>query len=199
MGILSRVPESDHLGLEFRRPRFSTSCRIGCGFPGNAQRLAPADAASRRPANAAKAHRLPGRAPVRPAVVQRRTPARANAQAAATAIRASDLDPTDLEFIRILLNEPTAFTRLIPRIGVSTLRDAPLRAILQACYDLQADGQSPSYENVMVRLDDPAIRGLVAGLARPLSSEYARSGALFRAGPSCSLARASGTDANCAG
>ena len=80
---------------------------------------------------------------------------------------ASDLDSADLELIRILLNEPTAFTLVDPRIGVSSLRDAPLRAILQTCYDLQADGQAPSYENVMVRLDDPAIRSLVAGLAGP--------------------------------
>ena len=57
-------------------------------------------------------------------------------------IRQSELDPNDLELIRIILNEPTAIARLIPRIGVSTLRDAPLRAILQACYDLQSEGQT---------------------------------------------------------
>jgi DNA primase len=62
------------------------------------------------------------------------------------------------------LHEPTAITSLIPRIAVSTLRDAPLRTILQAFYDLQKEGKTPSYENLMVRLDDPAIRGLATDL-----------------------------------
>ena len=79
-------------------------------------------------------------------------------------IRQSDLDPTDLELMRLILNEPAAVARLIPRIGVSTLRDAPLRAILKACYDLQNEGQTPSYENLMIRLDDRAIRALVVDL-----------------------------------
>ncbi len=39
-----------------------------------------------------------------------------------------------------------------------------MRAILQACYDLHAEGQSPGYENLMVRLDDPAIRALATDL-----------------------------------
>jgi DNA primase len=62
------------------------------------------------------------------------------------------------------LNEPAAITRLIPRIGVSTLRDAPLRAILQACYELEAEGQTAGYEKLMVRIEDPAIRHLIIDL-----------------------------------
>ncbi len=62
------------------------------------------------------------------------------------------------------MNEPSAVAWLLPRVSVSTLRDAPLRAILQACYDLQAEGQSPGYENLMVRLDDPAVRALATDL-----------------------------------
>jgi DNA primase len=79
-------------------------------------------------------------------------------------LRQSELDPHDLELIRIILNEPAAITRLIPRIGVSTLRDAPLRAILQACYDLQSEGQTAGYEKLMVRIEDPAIRHLIIDL-----------------------------------
>ncbi len=82
----------------------------------------------------------------------------------AAPIRQSELDPDDVELIRIILNEPIAVTRLIPRIGVSTLRDEPLRAILQACYDLQSEGQTPSYEQLMIRIDDRAVRGLIVDL-----------------------------------
>jgi DNA primase len=79
-------------------------------------------------------------------------------------IRLADLDPTDLELIRIILNEPDAISRLMPRLGVSTLRDAPLRAILQTCYDLQSEGQTPTAEQLMIRIDDQAVRRLVVDL-----------------------------------
>ena len=74
------------------------------------------------------------------------------------------LDRTDREFIQVVLNEPAAVAGLAGRVPVAVLRDAPLRAILQACYDLQAQGHSPSYENLMVRLDDPAVRTLATDL-----------------------------------
>ena len=32
------------------------------------------------------------------------------------------------------------------------------------CFDLENEGESPSYENLMVRLEDPAIRSLAASL-----------------------------------
>jgi DNA primase len=79
-------------------------------------------------------------------------------------IRPSELDRTDLELIRIVLNEPSAIAWVVPRVSPATLSDPPLRAILQACYDLHAEGQSPGYENLMVRLEDPAIRALATDL-----------------------------------
>jgi len=88
----------------------------------------------------------------------------ASSTAPTAPIRQSELDRTDLEIIRLLLNEPSAVAWLLPRVSVSTLRDAPLRAILQACYDLQAEGQSPGYENLMIRLDDPSVRALATDL-----------------------------------
>jgi DNA primase len=168
VGILSRVPESEHLELELSKSKIIEKLayrlhlrsetlngllrqmqRTASGQRRNGAQAARAAAVAAGGVQSASAHGAP------------------YAQVASVAIQASDLDPIDLEFIRILLNESTAFTRLIPRIGVSTLRDAPLRAILQTCYDLQADGQSPTYENVMVQLVDPAVRSLVAGLAGP--------------------------------
>ena len=168
VGILSRVPASHQLGLEFSKAKILDKLAHRLRVPqetlnGLLRQMQRAASGQRRNgAQAALTTALPSGGLI--AATSRPAP---HALAAAVAIRASDLDPTDLEFIRILLNEPTAVTRLIPRIGVSTLRDAPLRVILQTCYDLQADGQSPTYENVMVRLDDSAIRSLVAGLAVP--------------------------------
>src|SRR5262249_1151056 len=77
------------------------------------------------------------------------------------------------ELIQVVLHEPAAVAWLAGGVPVAALRDGPLRAILQACYDLQEQGQSPSYENLMVRLDDPALRSLAtdlvasAGLSAP--------------------------------
>jgi DNA primase len=167
VGILSRVPVSHQLGLEFSKAKILDKLAHRLRVPQETlnsllrQMQRSASGQRRNGAQAARLARSPAEA--LPASSAERAPS----ADAAGVIRASDLESADLEFIRILLNEPTAFTRLIPRVGVSTLRDAPLRAILQTCYDLQADGQIPSYENVMVRLDDPAIRSLVAGLAGP--------------------------------
>jgi DNA primase len=158
-GVVNQVPQTHHLGLELKKAKVldTLSHRL---------RIPP------EPLNDLRRRLL------RPSSKSRRTaaavPAQGQGQSAdgATAtspapIRQGDLDRTDLELIQIVLSEPTALTSLIERFAVSTLRDAPLRTILQACYDLQGEGQSPSYENLMVRLDDPAIRELVAGLIAP--------------------------------
>ncbi len=63
-----------------------------------------------------------------------------------------------------MLGEPEAIKWLLPRLCPSALKDAPVREILQLCYDLQNEGETPSYENLMVRLEDPAIRSLAASL-----------------------------------
>lgn len=83
------------------------------------------------------------------------------------AIRVSELDPIDRELVQILLNEPAVVGRLITRVTVASLRDAPLRAILQACYDLYGEGIEPSSDRVFLRLDD-AERSLAAGLLLPI-------------------------------
>jgi DNA primase len=82
--------------------------------------------------------------------------------------RPSDLDPLDRELIEIVLNEPGAVSSLVTRVTASSLRDAPLRAILQACYDLHAEGLGASARDVMGRLDDPQVRALAAGLVLPI-------------------------------
>ena len=82
--------------------------------------------------------------------------------------RLSELDPIDRELIQVVLNEPSAVSSLVSRFVVSSLRDAPLREILQACYDLHGEGQVPRSEDVMRRLDDPQVRALAAGLLLPM-------------------------------
>jgi DNA primase len=52
-------------------------------------------------------------------------------------------------------------------VTVASLSDAPLRAILQACYDLHGEGSLPTFDRVTSRLDDPALRALAAGLLLP--------------------------------
>jgi DNA primase len=83
---------------------------------------------------------------------------------AATEIRQGELDRTDLELIQVVLGEPETLTWLRGRVSPSTLKDAALRTILQLCYDLQGESEIPSYANLMVRLDDPAVRSLLASL-----------------------------------
>jgi len=160
-GIVNRVPETHHLGLELKKAKVLDTLSHRLRIPPEAlndlrRQLQRPPSGSRRTVAAVSggaAVSAQGR-PADPVTV---TPS----------IRQSDLDRTDLELIQIVLSEPTALTLLIPRVAVSSLKDASLRTILQACYDLQSEGQSPSYENLMVRLDDPAIRELVAGLIAP--------------------------------
>jgi DNA primase len=82
-------------------------------------------------------------------------------------VRMSDLDPIDRELVQIVLNEPSVVSRLITRVTVASLSDAPLRAILQACYDLHGEGSLPTFDRVTSRLDDPTLRALAAGLLLP--------------------------------
>ena len=83
-------------------------------------------------------------------------------------VRLADLDVTDRQLIEVLLNNPDVVGRLIARVAVSSVRDAPLRMILQVCYDLYGEGHTPTFERVSLRLDDPRVRALAAGLLLPL-------------------------------
>lgn len=92
-------------------------------------------------------------------------------------IRPGDLDPLGRELIEVLLNEPSVVSWVITRVEVTSLRDAPLRTILQVCYDLYGEGREASVSEVSSRLDDPSVRSLVASLVspidpRPLSERY---------------------------
>ena len=82
-------------------------------------------------------------------------------------IRAADLDPLDRELVQIALNDPAVVARLITRVMVASLGNAPLRAILQASYDIYGEGEAPTFDRVISRLGDPALRALAAELVLP--------------------------------
>jgi len=60
--------------------------------------------------------------------------------------RVSDLDPQDRDLIQLVLSEPASVAQVITRVAPSSLRDAPLRTILQACYDLHGE-DSPLFSS----------------------------------------------------
>jgi DNA primase len=82
----------------------------------------------------------------------------------------SALDRTDRELIQIVRNEPAAVGLVISRVAVGSLREAPLRTILQACYDLSGEGQPATFERVVLRLADPGVRALAACLLSPIDA-----------------------------
>jgi DNA primase len=96
---------------------------------------------------------------------------RADASASSVPTQLTALDPTDRELLQIVLNEPNVVGRLISRVAAASIRDAPLRMILQVCYDLHAEGLSPTFDRVALRLEDPAVRALAAGLLLPIDSQ----------------------------
>lgn len=84
-------------------------------------------------------------------------------------IKPTDLDPIDRELIKIVLNEPKVVATLITRVTVASLLDAPLRSILQVCYDLYGEGVIPSFDRITSRLDAGELRALAAGLQLPVN------------------------------
>lgn len=85
-------------------------------------------------------------------------------------IRPAELDQIDREFIEILLNDPESAGSLASRVTVSMLKDAPLRAIYQVFQDLRDEGETPGFERIVLRLDDPNLRAFAAGLLLPIES-----------------------------
>ncbi len=153
LAVLARVPTRSRAGLDVKVAKAidTLSQRIRVPVATLNRRLGELHAqSSRRP--------MPAAGAAQPAV----KPA---------PIAISALDPVDLEIIRILLNEPSTAARLVSRVAPASLGDAPLRAILQACYDVHGEGRTPTFELVSARLGDPALRDLVSGLLMPIEAK----------------------------
>jgi DNA primase len=172
LGILAAVPDRHSHGLEFKKAKVLDQLSQRLRVPLDALQAMLRRSAPKRPVARAQIAAPQTAAPqsaigdLRPGAVAQTAegPQGVRTDVLAESTHPADFDPIDLELIRIVLNEPSAVGGLIHRIAVSTLKDAPLRAILQTCYDLQSEGQTTSYSAVMDRLDDPALRRLATDL-----------------------------------
>ncbi|WP_406696437.1 DNA primase [Singulisphaera sp. Ch08] len=163
LSILARVPKSSRIGMDIKIARaldtLSRRLRVPVDVLKQSLKRLHMAAASAASSAAARNRALPevamtsaeGTAPAPPVVP----------------IRLADLDPIGRELLEIVLNQPNVVGQLISRVAVASIRDAPLRAILQACYDLHAEGMTPTFDRVALRLDDAATRALAAGLLLP--------------------------------
>lgn len=83
-------------------------------------------------------------------------------------VRVVDLDPLEREMIEIALAHPDAVTAMAPRVHAWLIKDPTLSAILQVCYDLRREDIVPTFDRVVLRLDDnPAARALAIELVMP--------------------------------
>jgi len=168
LSILGRVPRSHAAGLDVKVAKAldTLSQRLRVPVATLDRRLKELQRSARRPEQ--KGRRAPATGGEEGAGANRGTGASAPAMPM-TPIRPEELDPIDRELVQIALNEPLAVGRLVSRVAVASIRDAPLRAILGACYDLHGEGESTTFERVAVRLDDGRVRSLAAGLLLPTS------------------------------
>lgn len=165
LAILGRVPSSHRAGLDVKVAKAldTLSRRLGV----------PVETLDRRLKQIQRAAVSKGGKRI---VLDASASAVAPAEAVAP-IPVRDLDVADRQLIEILLNQPSVVGRLSALIPVASIRDMPLRTILQACYDLHAEGQTPTFERVTSRLDDPALRALAAGLLLPIEPAPLNNGA----------------------
>jgi len=150
LGVLARIPNKTRAGLDVKVAKAldALASRLRVPVEMLDRRLRELQRASGRPAAVARSNGSEG-------------------AAASPPIRIADLDPIDRELIQVVLNEPSVVVRLISRVTADSLRDAPLRAILQAGYDLHGEGVPPTFERIALRLEDN-VRTLAAGLLLPL-------------------------------
>ena len=159
LAILGRVPQSNRVGPRRQgRPRSLDTL---------SQRLRRAR--SRRSSGGSGAARSArgrgaGRRPAAPATAAGATPGRQSAGGPPAA--AGGPDPAGRprpDRPRAGRDRPERAGRgrpcLISRVAAASLRDAPLRAILQACYDLHGEGQPPTFERVMLAARRPGGAG----------------------------------------
>jgi len=169
LGILGRVPELHRTGLDVKVAKAldKLSQRLRVPVETLDRRLRDLRRSSKRQAQ----ERVQREAQAGTVVASAAGPATESSIPVAAPIRPRDLDPTDRELLQIVLNEPSVVGLLISRVAVASIRDAPLRIILQACYDLYCEGQSPTFDRVALRLDDPEVRALAAGLLLPIDAQ----------------------------
>ncbi|HEV3167395.1 MAG TPA: DNA primase [Isosphaeraceae bacterium] len=161
LAILARVPNRNRMGLDLK---------VAKALDTLARRLGvPVDDLKRR---LRQLHRQARPSPTRATGLQSPGADAAATPPASPPIRPVELDPLDRELIEIVLAQPSAVDQLLARgLAVSSLRDAPLRAILLACYELHAEGEVPSFDRVTLRLEDPVVKTLALDLVAPIEPQ----------------------------
>jgi DNA primase len=158
--ILSRVPKHNRVGLDVKLARAldTLSRRLRVPVETLDRRLRQL---RDRSARASKAEAAPPEA----------AEIASGSEPPPAPIHPADLDPIDRELVEIVLNEPRVVGSLISRVPTISIRDAPLRTILMACYELYGSGHEPTFERVASRLDDAGVRALAAGLLLPIDPQ----------------------------
>ena len=74
------------------------------------------------------------------------------------------IDPTQREFLELLLTHPECLTSVREQISLDYLGRGISRKIYDACCELADAGIDPSFERLMLEFDDPAVKNLLVDL-----------------------------------
>ena len=165
LGALSKIPHRGGAGLDLKVAKALDTLSRRLSIPVNDLR--------RRLAELRRNTRTPGATPRVAGRIDAAVP-EDRAIPAPRTIAVDALDKTDRQLIQVLLNEPALVGRVVTRVMAASLADVPLRLILQACYDVYGEGQTPTFERITSRLDDPTVRALAAGLLAPVVDPNSR-------------------------
>lgn len=162
LAVLARVPRQNRIGLDLKVAKALDTLgrRLGVSAEDLKRRL--------------QQLRQPPRS--RPARVEPALAAAGSPQAASPPIRLAELDVLDRELVQVALNDPDAVAQLVCRVPIASLRDLPLRTILQVSYELYGEGEVPTLDRVVLRLDDPAVKALALDLNAPIEPQPVSAG-----------------------
>jgi DNA primase len=158
--LLARVPTSNRAGLDLKLAKSldTLARRLGVPVVGLQRRLK-------------ELRRLRRGAPKSTETGARQATGAAVGLTQARPFRLSELDPVDRELVRIALNDPSALEQLREQAPVPLLREGPLRKILQVIFELHGEGEIPTFDRVMLRLEDAAVKTLVIDLNSPIDPQ----------------------------
>lgn len=90
-----------------------------------------------------------------------RTPRRVAVADAPAKSSLAPLLPWERELMELLIHEPTVLPQLVDRIGETDLTNPGCLAIYMLAVDLMHHGQVPTFDQLIVAIDDPAIKNLL--------------------------------------
>jgi DNA primase len=74
----------------------------------------------------------------------------------------TDLDPWDSELLELILRRPECIAQIATEITLEDLQSPPSRAIYSTCLRLAESGATPDFDRLMIALEDPDLRSLLA-------------------------------------